>query len=293
MYLRPQLSSGRHDIVVDGITQTYHVHGEGPICIVHPGGPGIDWTYLRIPQVEPHLTMVYLEPIGTGTSGRLDSHPRGYSVARFARQLGDFIEALDLPEVLLLGHSHGGFVVQQLTLDQPERIAGIILYGTAAVTGGAFMQAAAERVAAFVTACAGTQAGVDAQEAWASLPGIRTDADYTEVLRKLLPVYFADFRKVGHLLDSIRGSLRAHFLVGDGRPFDVRADLPSLRLPALVLAGEGDFICGPQWASQLGRLIPAASVHLFPNSGHFTHLEQPEEFEKVVKSFVGATFDQA
>ncbi|MCO1577534.1 hypothetical protein M8C13_17385 [Crossiella sp. SN42] len=41
------------------------------VCLVHSGGPGIHWEYLRMPEPERHLTMVYLEPVGTGQSGRL------------------------------------------------------------------------------------------------------------------------------------------------------------------------------------------------------------------------------
>jgi len=60
-----------------------------------PGGPGIHWQYLRMGFLEHHFTMLYLEPIGTGGSGRLAEHPHGYTVERFAKQLGRFLETLD------------------------------------------------------------------------------------------------------------------------------------------------------------------------------------------------------
>jgi proline iminopeptidase len=56
---------------VDGIRQVYHVAGRGPVCVAHSGGPGIHWAYLRSPELEERFTMVYLEPVGTGESGRL------------------------------------------------------------------------------------------------------------------------------------------------------------------------------------------------------------------------------
>ena len=70
------------EITVDGVKVTYHVAGSGPVCLVHSGGPGIHYDYLRMPELEKHLTMVYVEPVGTGNSGLL---PDGdYSVARYA-----------------------------------------------------------------------------------------------------------------------------------------------------------------------------------------------------------------
>ncbi len=71
------LAPGTHSIAVNGVAQHYHVSGMGPYCIAHAGGPGIDASYLRLPLLEESLTMVYLDPIGTGSSGRLATHPRG------------------------------------------------------------------------------------------------------------------------------------------------------------------------------------------------------------------------
>ena len=79
------LTSGIHEIVVDGVRQRYHVAGAGQVCIVHSGGPGVAWEYLRMAAVEAELTTVYVEPVGTGEAGRLPDHPRGYTVDRFAR----------------------------------------------------------------------------------------------------------------------------------------------------------------------------------------------------------------
>jgi proline iminopeptidase len=69
------LAPGNHGININGVEQHYHVAGQGPLCIAHPGGPGLHWDYLKMRAVEQHLTMLYIEPIGTGSSGRLAEHP--------------------------------------------------------------------------------------------------------------------------------------------------------------------------------------------------------------------------
>src|SRR5689334_22596343 len=124
-----------HTIELNGITQRYHVHGSGPVCLAHPGGPGAFWDYLRMPLLEEHLTMIYVEPIGTGGSGRLASHPDGYTRARYAAAVDGLIDHLGVDSVYLLGHSHGGFVAQYYALQHPERVTGVILYDSAPVTG--------------------------------------------------------------------------------------------------------------------------------------------------------------
>ena len=83
IYPHDALAPGTHEIVVDGVTQRYHVAGAGPVCVVHSGGPGIAWEYMRMPRVEAALTTVYVEPVGTGESGRLPDHPRTYHLLAF------------------------------------------------------------------------------------------------------------------------------------------------------------------------------------------------------------------
>jgi pimeloyl-ACP methyl ester carboxylesterase len=47
-----------------------------------------------------------------------------------ARHALDFIEALDLRHVDLLGFSLGGYIAQHLTLKHPDRVRRLILAGT-------------------------------------------------------------------------------------------------------------------------------------------------------------------
>jgi pimeloyl-ACP methyl ester carboxylesterase len=103
-----------------------------------------------MPAVEEFLTMVYVEPLGTGGSQRLPSHPNGYTRQRYTRSLIGLLDRLSLPRVFLLGHSHGGFVSQYLALHHPDRLSGLVLYESAPATGPERMAEAATRVGEFV-----------------------------------------------------------------------------------------------------------------------------------------------
>ena len=67
----------------------------------------------------------YAGPINP--SGRLETHPYGYDVDTYARLLYGVVEHLNLPKIHLLGHSHGGFVAQNIALAHPDRLAALIL----------------------------------------------------------------------------------------------------------------------------------------------------------------------
>jgi proline iminopeptidase len=282
------LKAGAHQVELNGLLQRYHVAGDGPPCVVHAGGPGIDWHYLRMPLVEKYLTLIYLEPIGTGGSGRLPTHPVGYGIARYAAQLESLVRLLALPKVFVLGHSHGGFVGQQFALDHPDLVAGLLLYDSSVVTGAAFTQAAASAVAEFVAADSSDELVQDVGAAWQSKPTVRTDAEYTHFLQRLLPIYFADYRREDIPFQQLRASLKAQMIGGDGQPFDLREAAASATIPTLVMAGSQDFICGPHWAEVTAASYQNAQLVIFPHTGHFCHIERPVDFAKVIQAFVAS-----
>jgi proline iminopeptidase len=283
------LDPGSQDIMIDGVRQRYHVAGTGPVCVIHPGGPGIAWDYLRMPALETKLTTVYVEPIGTGQSGRLPVHPHGYTLDRYARFLQGIIAHLDVPKVYLLGHSHGGFVAQRYALTFPGQLAGMILYGSAPAAGPELFAEATRNIEAFVRQHAGRPEAADILKTWASIGGIADDTGYTAVLRQLLPAYFADYWGRERELASLRANLQAFHVVSGPAPFDNRNNLASITTPTLVMTGRHDFICGLRWAQDLFEGIPGSTLHLLDHSGHMGHLEEPEIFAEAVTNFVHVT----
>ncbi|MFD3993270.1 alpha/beta fold hydrolase [Streptomyces sp. NPDC058583] len=285
------LTVGTHTVDIDGVTQRYHVHGTGPVCVAHSGGPGISWEYLRMPALERHLTVVYPEPVGTGGSGRLASHPHGYTRARYSRLLDGLIEHLGVPEVHLLGHSHGGFVAQYHAVRHPERIAGVILYESAPVTGPEHAAEAVRLVQQFAERHAENAELPAILSAFAAIPSIADDAGFTTVLRELVPVYFADYWGREKEFAPFRAAVSGTFVSGldENLEPDVIDDsrrLASLTLPTLVVVGRHDFICGVRWAQELHRLIPGSELLILERSGHFGHIEEPEDFSREVTRFV-------
>jgi pimeloyl-ACP methyl ester carboxylesterase len=284
------LSPGTHTVDIDGVAQRYHVAGTGPVCLVHPGGPGITWEYLRMPLLEQHLTTVYVEPIGTGGSGRLTTHPHGYTRERYARALDGLIDHLAVPRVHLLGHSHGGFVAQYYALKHADRLTGIILYDSAPLTGPEHFAEAARRMDDFARENAGRPELQEVLDAWRSVPGLTDDEGTTRVVRGLLPAYFADYWGRAEEFAPTMAPVSAVHISGldeDLTPdvIDDRETLASITTETLVIVGRHDVICGPRWAHELHDRIPGSSLLVLQDSGHFGHLEEPETFARAVADF--------
>lgn len=285
------LSPGTHSYRLAGLVQRYHVYGTGPVCVAHPGGPGISWDHLRMPALEKHLTMVYVEPMGTAEDSRLPSHPHGYTRDRYSRFLETLINRLGVPKVHLLGHSHGAFVAAYHALHRPERLAGVVLYEGAPVTGPEHGTEAARMIEAFAAKHAGHPGLPDVLAAFGAMSSISNDEETVAVARGVLPSYFADYWGNEEQLAPVRDAVRATYISGldeNHSPdvIDDRAALKGLGVSALVVAGRHDVICGLRWGLELHELIPDSRLLVLENSGHLGHIEEPDLFADAVRDFV-------
>jgi proline iminopeptidase len=239
--------------------------------------------------------MVYIEPVGTGASGR-QPDPRAYNLATYTHFLHAVIEHLAVPAVALLGHSHGGFVAQRYALDRPERVASLILYDTSPVTDEDFWSDAVANMELFAKrhVAEHPEVATYVAELTTSFDQL-TDDDATAVLRSFLPAYFFDYWGREEEFGPARRALRAYVgpAGGEGPPFDVRDELSALDAPTLVLVGDADFICGPRWARMLHEGVPGARLVVLHETGHMGHVESPEPFAEAVAGFVTSAAREA
>ncbi len=278
---------GTHEISIDGARLIYHVAGQGPVCVAHPGGPGLYWAYLRSPELEAHFTVVYVEPVGTGRSGRL---PR-YGLNTYVRFLAALIEHLDQP-IHLLGHSYGGFVAQSYALARPERLAGLALYSTSPEAGPVFWSEGMTALASHPHRHPGVPEAAAVPAAFEQALVATDDDSMSRAFTAALPGYFADFYARKDEFAAFQATVWMSSQAAtapDPVPFDVSDRLSEIAVPTVVIIGEQDFLCGPRWGSLLGTGIPDAQMHLLTESGHFAHIEQPGPFAAAVSALRAAS----
>ncbi|MFB9836241.1 alpha/beta fold hydrolase [Actinoallomurus acaciae] len=283
------LTTGQHVIEVDGVCQAYEVAGNGPVCLVHSGGPGIDSGYLRMPLLERHMTMVYLDPVGTGQS---DFAPGGdYSVPAYARFSEGVLKHLDVDRPFFIGHSHGGFVGLEVALRNPGLLGGLVAYSTAPLYGPALFEEATRQMDAFAARWPDRPEAAEAARAWDAAMVSRTATitdrrSHREFLRAILPACFADFRRTV----ADRGPITLEVTYDPAREngeWDGRGLIDRIGTPTLVVSGACDFVCPRPWSEELVARIPAARMLALDHSGHFGHLESEQDtFVREVVAFV-------
>jgi len=271
----------------------YHVAGSGPIVLVHPGGPGIEWRYARMPELEREMTVVYIEPIGTGASSRL-ADPDGYTLHAYAESIEAVrravaargqtqFEPTGADRVFLIGHSHGGVAAIQYAAEHADHLRGLVLYSTSAVRDKEWEADVDVAVESFRSA---SWFAVTSVALKAALPS--ADGERCPRLQAIAPFYFADWEHRKAELAPMIAALRCWPISTkhDEPHDDLRPRVANVRVPTLVITGRRDWLFPEKWARLTADAFPGAEVVILDGSGHFAHVEQPREFASAVARFV-------
>ena len=272
----------------DGRTLAYRREGDGPVLVCHPGGPGFSSTYFAdFAGLGESHTLVLLNPRGTDGSDRAQTYALGDYVADLDQLRGH----LDLEEMNLLGHSHGGFVAIAYASEHPARIRSLVLSCTAARFHEPQQRAMEEGKESrrgepwyedANTALEQEQAG-----------GFTTDVELAELVVREFAFYFASYD------EAARAFIREYVAVERPNPdalkyfndhefttLDLRPNLERIDAPTLVLTGADDFICGPVCAADLTAGIAGAQTLILDDCGHFPYVEQRDRFRTEVATFL-------
>ena len=208
------------------------------------------------------------------------------AMVRMARDIRTVVEALDLRDCLLVGHSMGGMVSMQLlhglpAVERHHRFAGVVLVSTSAAPAlGApgwsrlvRLTAPASSRALLVAERAGaSRLPVDDLRWWATRLAFGADAvpaqvRFVERLHRAMPL----------------GTLSQ--LVPSLALFDLSAGLGDIDLPTLVVVGSRDRLTSPAHARRLADALPRAELVELPRCGHMPMLERRHEFSRLLEEF--------
>ncbi|MGB5819992.1 MAG: alpha/beta hydrolase [Saonia sp.] len=81
-----------------------------------------------------HILVPDLRGHGESSMPHYSETANGFEISNFTADILDFINQLNLKEVVLVGHSMGSIIAQEIALMHPEKISSLILMGTFANT---------------------------------------------------------------------------------------------------------------------------------------------------------------
>jgi proline iminopeptidase len=291
------LSAGLHTVTIGGQTIAYNVAGNdsGPVVFVHSGGPGLEYSYDKMPEVEKFAKLVYIEPIGTGNSDH-QAGPRGFNLDRYAADIESLRVQIGLAKFVLLGHSHGGFVAQTYALAHQDRLNGLILYDTTPTTGPEWQKDVETGMSQFRH----EPWFPEAAAALGQETSAKTDSQMTAIWRAEYPLYFADYTSRAAEFDPFRATSVAYVApthatdpsandkVGVAPSIEVRDRLHEIHVPTLIIVGKKDFVTPEKYSQIMHDAIHDSRLTILEKSGHMGHMEQPTVFADAVHEFLGS-----
>lgn len=265
-------------VMAGGIAVNYHDLGSGdPVVFIHGSGPGVTaWANWRLvlPKLAASRRVIAPDMVGFGYTER----PEGvqFSMDLWGKQLIDFLDALKLEKVDLVGNSFGGALALWMAIRQPGRVRKLVLMGS---MGTEFK----------------LTKGLD--DVWGYQPSFEAmdAAIHSFVCNKAIAT--PDLIKMRY-----EASIRPGYQESFGRMFpaprqnsvDMMAskygDIAAIEHDTLIIHGREDQVIPPEASATLFSLIPNAQLHMFGKCGHWTQIEQNARFCAVVESFLAGVF---
>jgi len=226
----------------------YYVRGPvagPPIVLVHGlGGRSRDWVQLAPYLVKAGYRVYTPDLLGFGQSDK--PADATYSIPEQSALVVSFMDAMGLRQTDLLGWSMGGWIVQRIAGEHPERIRRLVIVDSAGLSAPPdwdtrlFTPASPEeldRLDALLMPHPPTVPGFLARDI------VRVSAEDGWVIKRAL----ADMLKGHDVTDAV---------------------LPTLKMPVLLLWADQDHIMPLPLGRKMHALVPQSRLEIAPNCGH-------------------------
>jgi sigma-B regulation protein RsbQ len=254
------------------------VFGEGTQPMLFAHGFGCDqnmWRYIT-PAFERDYRIVLFDYVGSGKSDTAAYDATRYSTLDgYAQDVLDVCAALDLHDVVFVGHSVSSMVGVLAAKREPERFSRIVMVSPSpryinddGYVGG-FERADVEGL-------------LDLMDknfiGWANFlaPVIMKNPERPELEAELNESFCSTDPKIA------RRFAEATFFA------DNRADLADVPVPSLILQCAEDAIAPVEVGHYVAQQVPAGTLRLMKATGHCPHMSHPDETIAAMKEYLAA-----
>ncbi len=181
-----------------------------------------------------------------------------WTVGDYAETVKGFIEKLELKNVILVGHSFGGRVGIKLASKYPSIVSKLVLVDSA----GFANQTTKKSVIGIIAKIA--------------KPFFK--AKFMQGLREGI------YKSIGAEDYVATPELKKTFVNVVGE--DLSKDMEKILCPTLIITGENDKDTPMEFGKRMQLKIKGSQFKILQSAGHFSFLDQPEEFIKELVSFI-------
>lgn len=247
----------------DGTRFYYFDVGSGstPVILLHGlfGSPS-NWRTIMQDLADHYRFLALQLPI---EPGKHRHHSTFESLGQLTDHVEAFLDEMELDRVIVCGNSLGGQIGLDLYLRQPERVERLVLAGSAGLFERSLSGGIAPRLCRDYIRKQACEIFHD--------PAHVTDEVIDDVFGML-----AD-RRYRRFLLRVAKATRDRYMLDD---------LSRVHVPTLIVWGANDSITPPFVAEQFNEHIPNAELVFLDQCGHAPPIEQPEQFARVLHSFL-------
>jgi pimeloyl-[acyl-carrier protein] methyl ester esterase len=255
------------------VTAPLHLESRGagtPVALLHGWGMNLRIFDALAGALAMNHRVLAVDLPGHGRSA-FDAAHSGFDAQAAA------IAALLPDRCVVVGWSLGGQYALELARRVPERVRGLVLLAS---------------TPRFV-AGAGWEAGL--KPALLEAFSLQLARDWHATLEEFLALQTRGSRESAAVLAELHHALRAH---GEPQPEalsaglahlrgnDLRAAVPTIDIPALIVAGQHDRVTPPAAAEWLAATLPRADLTVLPRAGHAPFLSHADDTHALLGHFL-------
>ncbi len=256
-------------VSANGIQQYYEITGDGPplLLVAGMGGTANYWEE-QVRFFSPRYTVLTYDQRGTGRS----DHSPVAGIEQLRDDLLALLDAIGFAAVDLIGHSTGGNIAQIIAIENPERLAKLVIY--ASTTHGDHYRSKVWRVRRSILEQLGPELYGDMSSLMLYPP--RWIVENAEKLERQQAAQMKMLAPVEVMTSRIEAVQK----------FDRRDQLGRISTPTLVICSKDDSQTPAYFSEALAAKIPTAQLTLMEYGGHACSRTMPQEFNKRVLEFL-------
>ena len=258
-----------------------HYADDGPreapaVVLIHGFASSIfTWRHTKAALLAAGYRVIAVDQLGSGASAR-PAEPI-YTTQTQAEMVVGVLDALGVRRAHFVGHSFGGRVAMQIALLAPERVQSLV-----AIAPEAFATARPAIARWVRLPIAGYILAFYSTSPLLVRPGLQfVSSGKAWITNEVVKGYAAPLYVRGSALAQVWQARSPK----DGQK-PVPHNLNAITPPTLLLWGENDPIFPADDGVKLARILPAATLHLFQNTGHIVHEECVEQTNHAILGFL-------
>lgn len=250
----------------EGVILDIQVMGQGPALIfIHGWAASQRFWRFQLPFFTQKYRVLTYDLRGHGNS---DKPKKGYAINDHVNDLKLVMARHNIQQPILIGHSLGGMIALQYTLENPTIPRAIVLVGASPYPVSSWKVGFQFRVFGLMLRLSRSRASQYTKERlFAPDPDPElVEWVNTDSLRTPTHVVLASIKAV--------------------RGFDVVDRLQEVSVPTALIRGEFDSALEMSVLEDMVKVMPRAQRTVITGAGHNCMLEQPESFNSAVASFL-------